>query len=166
MTELAWLGDIGKWVGGAAAGWFSRIAAESGKRRVLRRGLYKEMSYNAAMLFAMTKDGQRSDDDKFVQGVVRGSLRKSYFEQARLDRAAFDALRESYAIEDVYEGFDWIAGDIRSYPPGVVHSRMRGALNRIRRHISAKELSKRLLVRMAPTTHRTGVAKMIAEAPN
>ncbi len=163
MADLARLTEVGKWVREAVTGWFSRVVAERGKLRVLRCVLYQEIAYNAAMLNSMTKNGQRSVEDAFLQGVVRGSIRRAYFEQVRGDRATFDALDEWYAIEDVYQGFDWITADVTHYPPGVVHSRIRGAMFRIRRHLDERMLNKRLLLAMAPRLHRTSLEQTLTE---
>jgi hypothetical protein len=155
------LGDLGKLLGGAATGWFGRVASEHGKRRVLRRGLYKEIAHNAAMINWMSSSGAPRDSESALQDLVKSMLRTSYLAEARATRSTFDELEESYTIEDVYKGFDWILDDVTSYPPGVVHARLRGALHRIRHHIEAGEISKRLLLQMAPPVHRDALKKAL-----
>lgn len=124
------------------------------------------MAHNAAMFNLLSSQSAAARGDQWQQGAVRPMLRKSYFEEARVNRSSFDDLAESYIIEDIYHGFDWALEDVSHYPPGVVQSRLRGALYRIGHQFGAGQLDRRLLLRMAPRVHRAalrGAFKRLAE---
>src|SRR5689334_13420337 len=56
MPDLDWLSGVWKVLGGTVVGWMGRVLSERGKKRRMRRNLYREIGHNYMRVYSAIED--------------------------------------------------------------------------------------------------------------
>jgi hypothetical protein len=154
MADLGWLLDLLKVGGGGVVGIAGKTLTDRNKKRLMRRHLCKEMAVSYGTLrgyirhtWNLTRPegglhGTKADADEEGQQIIR-ALPTQYHQLAKSDLNTFMSLKESYAIDKVYEYLGEDREQIGAYFMAY------GYCYSFERLIHSKTLSYRLVKRVA-----------------
>lgn len=100
MADLGWLLDVGKFVGGAAAGWLGNIWKGRSKKKNMRKHLYKEIAENFMRVDNALYNPHAAHDAIYK---LPANMSFAYYDHAMKDMDTFHDIDDYLEIRSFYK---------------------------------------------------------------